>query len=707
MATSTPNSPPPIAVLYVAGTAPDADAGVRALEAADASLVVEPAAALETVRERIEGVDCVVFGETPTTAAGAQLLEVAAICRETPLILYSEPLYGPAPARETEGVDGYVRRTVGSVEHLVDEIRWCCRTPDSSRPVAIGDGTHVANRHDGIITVDAAGRITDANEPIEQLLGTEARALRGTPLSALSAAGILSRADTTAITAAVEQVVTGETTGTTLTATIDAGEPLEVWLGVSSTGSGTGASAGASSKTTAGTGQAVIRVRPLEGTFEQVTEVSSPVPESAPLHASTLDTADSHPATSRLFECLPDPAIRHATVDGSVVVRDVNAAFEHSFGYEKTTSDETIGYLVPADIENTLERAWQDESAGSSTTMTETATETQTQTATGTTIVRKQTPNGVRRFLVTHLQLSDDEMASLYRDVTDQTRTQRQLKARNERLEQVTHLVETELQPALNVAVGSLELVRATRKLADLAEVETGHQRVKRAIDRLRTQASNMSILAETEPVALHDSAKRAWADVDTGRSSLECRDDTVLEADRARLTELLESVFLVAVDAGPAGLEETTAVGAGAETEGRAKAEADAETKGGTGPETAVETQSVPASNPETESEPTPTQTITVDATDTGFTLEISGCEQPVWSDIKGANQPERGDKEPIKEIAAAHGWTLQFDHKKNQLSVDGARLEPDAWSDRRSVSDEFGLGSESESEFQLETER
>ncbi len=685
MATSTP---PPIAVLYVAGTAPDADAGVRALEAADASLVVEPAAALEGVRERVGAADCVVFGETPTTAAGAQLLEVAAICRETPLILYSEPLYGPAPARETEGVDGYVRRTVGSVEHLVDEIRWCCRTPNSSRPVAIGDGTHVANRHDGIITVDAAGRITDANEPIERLLGTEARALRGTPLSALSAAGILSRADTTAITAAVEQVITGETTGTTLTATIDAGEPLEVWLGVSSTGSGTGASAGASSKTTAGTGQAVIRVRPLEGTFEQVTEVSSPVPESAPLHASTLDTADSHPATSRLFECLPDPAIRHATVDGSVIVRDVNGAFEHSFGYEKTTSDETIGYLVPADIENTLERAWQDESAGSSTT----ATETQTQTATGTTIVRKQTPNGVRRFLVTHLQLSDDEMASLYRDVTDQTRTQRQLKARNERLEQVANLVETELHPALNVAVGSLELVRATRKLADLAEIETGHQRVKRAIDRLRTKASDMSLLAETEPVALHDSAKRAWASVDTGRSSLECRDDTVLQADRARLTELLESVFLAALKAGPAGFGDTAGVGV------RGEAETEGET--GTNSERAVEAQAAPASNPEAESAPTPTptptQTITVDATDTGFTLEVSGCKQPVWSDTEEANQHKLEEIARVKEIAAAHGWTAQFDDEQNKLSIAGARLEPDAWSDRRSVSDGLGLGLE-----------
>ena len=118
-------------VLYVAATESDASSGAADLERSGTRLSVVPAVSIETIRKRAPAADCVVFTETPTTAAGAHLLDVVDACGPTPLVLYTGSEYGPTTARATDGIDGYVRRDGdrGPI-HLADEIHWVCHEPE-------------------------------------------------------------------------------------------------------------------------------------------------------------------------------------------------------------------------------------------------------------------------------------------------------------------------------------------------------------------------------------------------------------------------------------------------------------------------------------------------------------------------------------------------------------------------------------------------
>ncbi len=118
-------------VLYVAATESAADSGATELERAGTRLSVVSAVSIETIRKRAPAADCVVFAETPTTAAGAHLLDVIDACGPTPLVLYTESEYGPTTARATDGIDGYVRRDGDrDAIHLADEIHWVCHEPE-------------------------------------------------------------------------------------------------------------------------------------------------------------------------------------------------------------------------------------------------------------------------------------------------------------------------------------------------------------------------------------------------------------------------------------------------------------------------------------------------------------------------------------------------------------------------------------------------
>ncbi|SIR92964.1 ATP-binding protein [Natronorubrum thiooxidans] len=138
--------PQPQQVLYLAGSDATAREGATALEAvpSDQDRAVYPlsTASAGTPGTWVTDVDCVVFAETPTTTAGASLLEVSEACESTPLVLFTDASYTPTAAHATDGVDGYVRQgTENAVAHLADEIEWVCRdagddtnATDASRP---------------------------------------------------------------------------------------------------------------------------------------------------------------------------------------------------------------------------------------------------------------------------------------------------------------------------------------------------------------------------------------------------------------------------------------------------------------------------------------------------------------------------------------------------------------------------------------------
>lgn len=212
-------------VLYVAATEPEAVSGAAALERATATLVVVPASSIETIRERAPAADCVVFSGTPTTTAGAHLLDVIDACERTPLVLYTDAAYGPTTARGTDGIDGYVRRDGDrATPHLADEIRWVCHEPPAARaagtesdPIPIGPVTQAENADSNGENADSNARagpdrdrlatlleavpdpairfaiddaddpvVRDANTAFERVFGDDPDSLRGTRLAAHS-----------------------------------------------------------------------------------------------------------------------------------------------------------------------------------------------------------------------------------------------------------------------------------------------------------------------------------------------------------------------------------------------------------------------------------------------------------------------------------------------------------------------------------------
>ena len=405
-------------VLYVAASEADARSGAAALEDAG-PLAVEPAVSLEKVERYAAGVDCVVFAETPTTAAGAHLLEVVDATGSTPLVLYSEGEYGPTTARSTDGIDGYVRREgERSIDHLADEIVWVCTDVRTERET-------VEHLHELVTAAE------DCSESEKQRLLERASE---------TAAALLGSAD-----CAFLFLENGSLRRRVGTGTARRDQPLV---------------AGIASEAMA-SGEPILiddlRDHPLaDGEFDGCRSVIAVPLEAEGVFRAVADCADAF--SRRDLEL------------AEVLVSHVSAVIERR--------------RAQASVDSERDRV-------------------------------------------------------------------RELTARNERLEEFASIVSHDLRNPLNVAEGYLELATETGDGAHLREVETAHERMRELLERLLTLARRGDVIADTEPVAIHDIARRAWNTVETGEATLEFGEDTILEADKARLIEVFENLCHNAVEHG------------------------------------------------------------------------------------------------------------------------------------------------------------
>ena len=473
-------------ILYVAASETAASDGAARLETVASGSGPDRSVRSATTVEQVEtvaaAVDCVVFAETPTTAAGSNLLEVVAACGSTPVVLFSDGSFTPGAARSTDGIDGYVRSdTDDAVVHLADEIEWVCR-----------DRTRTATN-------------ADAN------------------------------ADT---------------------------------------------------------------------------------------------AATDHERLRAIFRTLPDPAVWYELEDGRPVVRAATDAVGAVFGIDP---DELVGEpvderLVPSGLEHrraTLREALQ---AGERRQFER----------------RHDTVDGVREFRVRVVPLesagsdagTDTDRADpagegvlVYTDTTEHRRCDRTRAAADARLEAIVDLLDDDVWPSLNVARSYLDLAADTGDDDHVATVADAQERVREGLERLAAIAEQNGGLVDTEPVAVHDIARRAWTSIDTGDRRLVTRDasDRVLEANKAGLRALFEGLFRIVVT------DTTTAVTVGAIDDGFAIAQH-------------------------------------VSKTDTDA---IGGLEpEPVPS--RSAIPDENGDDlEAVECIADAHGWTVDVVDYNGRLAI------------------------------------
>ncbi|ADD05480.1 sensor box histidine kinase [Natrialba magadii ATCC 43099] len=378
------------------------------------------------------------------------------------------------------------------------------------------------------------------------------------------------------------------------------------------------------------------------------------------------------------FAAAPLPALRYELEagpetdgDAEAVITDVNAAFETTFGdnREALRGRSVQEYTIPSGLSERATALTTALHAGERRVLE----------------CRRETVVGVREFEVTVVppdsnsetrQATDENTPAsaqtgvlYYVDRSEQSETERELTATRRRLDAIATMLEDEVQTPLNVARGYLELVEKTGDAEHFEVIDDAHLQLTDHVESLYDLAASDDVLAETEPVAIHDVARRAWITVDTGTAALNTESTLVLEADRTRLRELFELVIrLVLADSrmvDRAGNRPTPAarVTVGATDDGfyvardgssatSAGDDSVSEARGEGKVDSSVADETAAAANADAQSEsvsaPTP------QSAETEPQLAASAeTDAETADDLEGA-------RERIEQIADAHGWDV-----------------------------------------------
>ncbi|QAU12618.1 PAS domain S-box protein [Halorubrum sp. BOL3-1] len=242
-----------------------------------------------------------------------------------------------------------------------------------------------------------------------------------------------------------------------------------------------------------------------------------------------------------LFTNVPDPAIAYDYADGDPIVRQVNDAFEATFGYEaETVRGESIDeYIVPPDAEPEADDLNDRLQRGENVRRE----------------VTRLTADGPRHFILhvipIHLDAANAAGYAIYTDVTDRREREEMLGRQNERLDEFASIVSHDLRNPLSVADGYVDLARETGDLAHLDRAADAIDRMDELVADLLSLARQGRAVGETDSVLLSDLTREAWESVDTDGATLTVESDVTLEANRTRLCELFENVFRNSVEHG------------------------------------------------------------------------------------------------------------------------------------------------------------
>ena len=279
-----------------------------------------------------------------------------------------------------------------------------------------------------------------------------------------------------------------------------------------------------------------------------------------------------------LFDNVVDAALQYRVEDGRPVIERVNPAFVGNFGLEAET---VVGHPLaelPIVGGGVGAAEWEGESGLAGDGVTPTAAETAVPERQGAVRgerlerrVTRRTETGPRRFLLQTVPVGDrdDDAVGyvIYTDIEEAASRLDQLRQQNERLEEFAQTVSHDLRNPLEVALGYLDAAvndEAVGREAALDEVESALDRMDRIVDDVLTMARQGQAVVDTDPVSLETVARSAWDNVDTGDADLVVESDATLQADRSRLSQLLENLHRNAVEHGPGGSERDLTVTVG-----------------------------------------------------------------------------------------------------------------------------------------------
>ena len=142
-------------------------------------------------------------------------------------------------------------------------------------------------------------------------------------------------------------------------------------------------------------------------------------------------------------------------------------------------------------------------------------------------------------------------LAAHARAALDRIERERELKRKNERLEQFTSFVSHDLKNPLNVADLRLELAMEDCDSEHLRDVAVALDRMETLTDDLLTLAKAGQHVDDVESIHLATLARTCWQTVQTADADLVVDADLTVLADRTRLKQLLENLIRNAVEHG------------------------------------------------------------------------------------------------------------------------------------------------------------
>jgi PAS domain S-box-containing protein len=245
---------------------------------------------------------------------------------------------------------------------------------------------------------------------------------------------------------------------------------------------------------------------------------------------------------SALFEALPEPTFAYEYVDGEPIIREINDAFEQTFGYDAGTAvgEHVDDLVVPPDRLSEAETIDERVRAGEFIDRE----------------VVRQTATGERQFYLRNIPLSladGIDGFAVYADIHERKRREERLERKNERLNQFVSIVSHDLRNPLNVASARLTLAREDCNSEHLDVVESAHDRIGTIIEDTLTLARQGESVDEMAVIDLPTLARRGWEAVRTGEASLEVPTDLSIRADADRLRHVLENLFRNSVEHGSA----------------------------------------------------------------------------------------------------------------------------------------------------------
>jgi len=134
-------------------------------------------------------------------------------------------------------------------------------------------------------------------------------------------------------------------------------------------------------------------------------------------------------------------------------------------------------------------------------------------------------------------------------DVTERERSHKELRRKNEFLDEFASVVSHDVATPLNVIENKARLIELTDDTAHATDIYEATGRVQDLVDQLETLAQQGKQVGDTGPVAFDTVAREAWHAVEAPTATLTVAGSLTVEADRDRLRQLLENLLRNSVE--------------------------------------------------------------------------------------------------------------------------------------------------------------